>query len=161
MPSDNSPGNQPNPLCPEGGAPHNISWFAFAADEGDYSVTVTPTGCTGSTTGGDDGVQMGLYTDCTFTESVFCNPTCNLNPVTFDSDVLIPGQIYYFFIDGCFGSVCSYDIQISGNPTPYTFDIEEVCIVEEGNLVCEDSEFCVGEEILFETNNQNGDVTYT
>ena len=160
MPTNDSPGNQPNPLCPDGGGPHNISWFAFIADDGDYSVTVTPTGCTGSTTG-QEGVQMGLYTDCTFTETVFCDPECSTDPVTFESDLLIPGETYYFFIDGCANSVCSYEISVSGNPIPHLFEIEEICLVVDNNLVCEGSEFCTGEEVLFETTIQDGDVTYT
>ena len=160
MHATNSQGNQPNPLCPDGGGPHNISWIAFIADDGDYTLTITPTGCTGSTTG-QEGVQMGVYTDCSFTESVYCDPACSTDPVTFDSDLLIPGETYYFFIDGCSSSVCSYEISVNGNPIPYTFDFEEVCILKNGNLVCEDSEFCAGQEIFFETNNQDGDVTYT
>jgi hypothetical protein len=88
MPTAQSTDNDLDILCPNdgGGVPHNISWFAFVAYGGTYSVTVTPTGCSGSTT--VEGVQIGLYTDCTYTESVYCNPACNTDPVTFDSSIL-------------------------------------------------------------------------
>jgi len=138
MPTADSGGNQPGQLCPDGGVPHNISWFAFVAYDGDYSVTVTPTGCFGSSTG-VEGVQIGLYTDCSFDETVYCNPNCNLDPVTFESDgsgtgqtgPLVPGQTYYFFIDGCSSSVCSYDVVIDGNPIVATINPFDMCIVED------------------------------
>ncbi len=160
MPSTNSFGNQPNPLCFDGGAAHNISWFAFIADGGDYAMTVTPTGCFGSTTG-LEGVQMGIYTDCTFQESVYCNPDCSLAPLTIESDLLIPGQTYYFFIDGCSGSVCSYLVEITGNPTPPTVEVDEVCILVDGMSICEDMEFCADVEISFQTIETEFDANYT
>lgn len=149
MPTQDSPGNQPNPLCSDGGAPHNISWFAFVAYGGSYSITVTPTGCSGSTTQ-VEGVQIGLYTDCTFTESVYCNPDCNTDPVTFNSDGTGPGQdgpleegqTYYFFIDGCSSSVCSYEVDITGNPIPPNLVPQDVCIDNNGTLECMDATYC-------------------
>lgn len=150
MPTGNSGGAQPNPLCPGGGAPHNISWFAFVAYGGDYEITVTPTGCTGSTTG-MEGVQIGLYTDCTFTESVYCDPNCSTNAVSFASDILEEGQTYYFFIDGCSGSVCSYEVAISGNPLPPNLLPDDVCIVDPttGNPDCQDATYCPNADVTF------------
>ena len=116
MPSENSPGAQPAPLCPDGGAPHNISWFAFVAPEGNYSITVTPNACSGSTTG-VEGVQIGLYTDCSFVETVYCNSECSTNPVSIPSSVLESGNIYYLFIDGCSGTVCDYTFDLAGTFT--------------------------------------------
>lgn len=148
MPTNDSPGNQPNPLCSDGGAPHNISWFAFVAYGGSYTITVTPTGCSGSTTG-VDGVQIGLYTDCTFSESVYCNPDCNLDPVTFDSNLLEEGQTYYFFIDGCSSSVCSYEVEIDGSPLPPNLLPTDVCIDNNGVLECEDANYCPDANVDF------------
>jgi len=165
MSTETSSGNQPNPtLCPSGGVANNISWFAFIADEGDYSITVTPTNCSGSTTG-LEGVQMGLYTDCTFTESIFCEPDCSTNPISVFSDgsgigqtgPLIPGQTYYFFVDGCNDSVCSYEISVDGNPIPVSVDVEEICFMQENATVCDDALLCPNDTITFQvtTNNQN------
>ncbi|MEM9544765.1 MAG: SdrD B-like domain-containing protein [Bacteroidota bacterium] len=169
MPTGNSPGNQPNPtLCPGGGAPHNISWFAFVAYGGNYSVTVTPTGCTGSTTG-QEGVQIGLYTDCTFTETIYCNPNCSEAPVTFNSDGSAPnqtgpleeGQVYYFFIDGCSSSVCSYEVSIDGFPQAPDLSPDDMCINDNGTLVCDDASYCPDADVIFEATGINLTVDFT
>jgi len=152
MPSSASGGPQPNPLCPEGGVIENVSWFAFMAFDGNYSLIVSPSACMGSTTI-LDGIQVGIYTDCTFTESVFCHPTCSEDPITISSNLLVPGQIYYFFIDGCGGSVCSYSISIGGNPLPFGIVPDDLCILDNGTPICEDSEFITGEEIVFQVDN--------
>ncbi|MFT4532972.1 MAG: putative repeat protein (TIGR01451 family) [Saprospiraceae bacterium] len=123
MPQEESGGNQPNQLCPDGGVANNISWIGFVAPEGDYSITVSPISCSGSTAG-QEGVQIGLYTSCDFTESVFCQSSCSTNPITFDSNVLEPGQEYFFFIDGCTGTACEYAIQLTGN---YISQCESPC----------------------------------
>jgi len=127
MYSDDSGGNQPNPLCQNsdsnGGGAHNISWLAFVAPEGNYSITITPANCTGSTTE-QEGVQIGIYLDCTFSESVYCNPACSTDPVSIDSEELVPGETYFFFIDGCSSSVCEYEINFNGN---YTSQCESQC----------------------------------
>ena len=162
MPAQNSPGNQPNPLCPDGGGPHNISWFAFVAYGGNYSITVTPTGCMGSTTG-QEGVQIGLYTDCTFSETVYCDPACSTDPVTFDSSILIEGQTYYFFIDGCSSSQCSYQVDIVGDPLPPNLLPVDVCIVDptSGLPVCEDATYCPDAVIDFIATDFNLTVNFS
>ena len=156
MPAGTSGGTQPTPLCngddsgnPPGGAAHNISWFAFVAYGGNYTVSVAPTNCVGSTTG-QEGVQIGLYTDCTFTESVYCNPACSLAPVSFGSDLLEEGQTYYFFIDGCSGSICSYEVEIQGNPIPPNLAPDDMCINDNGTFVCEDATYCPDADVIFE-----------
>jgi hypothetical protein len=114
MPVENSPGNQPNPICPDGGAPHNISWIGFIAHEGDYTIKLYGTDCSGSTIG-IEGVQYGLYTDCTFASSVFCQPDCSLDTLFISSDVLEVGSEYLMFVDGCSGSVCDIIIEVEGD----------------------------------------------
>ena len=158
MPTTDSPGNQPVPLCPDGGGPHNISWFAFTAYGGNYTITVTPTGCT-SPTGNDPGIQAGLYTDCTFTESVFCHPDCSTNPISIDSDLLTPGAVYYFFIDGCNGSICSYEVDIAGHPLPPNIQPEDLCQVENGSIMCEDVEYCPNDPVVLEVTGMDDDLT--
>ncbi|MFT6333932.1 MAG: putative repeat protein (TIGR01451 family) [Halioglobus sp.] len=124
MPQEESGGNQPNPLCPDNtGVANNISWIGFVAPEGNYSITVTPINCSVSTDG-TEGVQIGLYTSCDFTESVFCDANCSTDPVTFDSSVLESGQEYFLFIDGCSGSACEYEIQLTGS---YISQCESPC----------------------------------
>jgi hypothetical protein len=160
MPSAPSIGIQPDPLCPDGGNPENISWFAFLAYEGEYALIISPGGCNGSTTG-MEGIQVGIYTDCTFSESVFCHPDCSEEPITLTSDHLVPGQIYYLFIDGCGGSVCSYTIDIEGNPIPPNSDVNELCILDEGITLCEDSAFNTDDEIVFQVADLDFALEYT
>ena len=118
------------------------------AFDGDYSITITPFNCT-SVDNQQPGIQIGIYTDCTFSESVFCNSDCGVAPVSIDSDDLTPGSTYYLFIDGCFGSVCSYEIDINGNPSPPFISPSDLCILDEGLLTCEDQEFAINKEINF------------
>ncbi len=161
MPTEDSSDNTLSPLCLSGGgAPHNISWFAFVAFDGTYTVTVTPTACTGSTTG-IEGVQIGLYTDCTYAESVYCDPECNINPVSFDSDLMEPGQTYYFFIDGCSSSVCSYEVEISGNPVIPSLMPDDVCIDNNGTIECTDAIYCPDTDVTFSVTGLNLTVDFS
>jgi hypothetical protein len=160
MPTVESSGNQPNPLCSNGGTPGNISWFAFVAYAGNYSINVLPSACDGSSNG-LEGIQVGIYTDCTFTNAVFCHPDCSINPISIDSDLLNAGQTYYFFIDGCGGSVCSYAINIEGSPVPPNFNVDQLCIIDEGTTICEDSEFPTDKDLLFTFDNLELELDYT
>ena len=162
MPTNDSPQPQPNPLCANGGTAHNITWFAFVAFDGVYDITLTPMGCT-SVGGMAPGVQIGLYTDCTFTESVFCDPNCSTDAVTISSNVLEPGQVYYWFIDGCFGSVCSYQTTVTGSPIPPDLAPSDMCILNpDGSLVCDDtSEFCPDNDITFQVQGSDLTVEYS
>ncbi|MBK8620582.1 MAG: T9SS type A sorting domain-containing protein [Saprospiraceae bacterium] len=110
---ENTPGAKPNPLCPDGGAAHNMSWFAFVAASGNYEIVVTPQNCTPGN-GGQVGIQAGIYKDCTFTQPVFCQSSCETSIITIPSTSLIPGELYYFFMDGCSGSYCEYEIDVTG-----------------------------------------------
>jgi hypothetical protein len=114
MPSENSPGSQPNPLCPDaGGGAHNISWIAFVAPhEGNYSITLSLQNCVGGPSG--TGVQTGIFTDCTFVEYIYCEPTCSINDVIISSSIFSPGDTYYLFIDGCNETLCDYTITVDG-----------------------------------------------
>jgi len=152
MPTGDVGGDQPDPLCP--GTPsvaNNISWFAFVAYGGTYSVTVTPTGCTEGGNG-NFGVQLGLYTDCSFSDAVYCQGDCSTDPITFGSDVLVEGQTYYFFIDGCAGSVCSYEVSIDGTPVPPVLTPQDVCLDDAGAVFCDLADvptYCPGQEVTF------------
>ena len=159
MPTPNSPGNQPQPLCPDGGTAHNITWFAFVAYDGNYDITLTPTGCTGD----DPGVQIGLYTDCTFTEEVFCNSGCSTTAVSIPSSALTPGQTYYWFIDGCFGSVCSYEVDIVGTAIPPNLVPTDMCIFDTGTstLICDDATYCPNTDVTFQVQGLELTVDFT
>lgn len=109
--------NGPNPLCSQGGSPHNITWFGFVAGEGDFDIEMIPIGCQPGN-GGQLGMQAGIYTDCSFTEEIWCQSfPCSTTPLnTANTNIdWIPGQTYYFFFDGCAGSVCDFEINVVCN----------------------------------------------
>ncbi len=137
MPSPPLVGPAPSPLCEGQGAPHNMSWFAFIAGTGNYLIEIVPFACT--TVGNQQGIQLGIYTDCTFTESVFCmaNP-CTTNTVQISSSILTPGNTYFFWVDGCGGSVCSYEMNILGDFQQFTLEepTDVVCISTDCSPIC-------------------------
>ncbi len=115
----------PSPLCPNGGAVHNSSWFAFVAGSTTITMDLILFDCDtvefppGS---GQDltGIQYGVYTDCSFNNSVVCEPNCvddAVNPIVLNG--LTEGDTYYFFLDGCGGSACTYEItNVTGGGIP-------------------------------------------
>lgn len=150
MPSTPSGGNQPSPLCSGASDPaDNISWFGFIAYGGNYTITISPTGCSGGNIG-LAGIQVGLYQDCSFSESIFCSGGCNLSPIDIPSSLLTEGETYYLFIDGCGGDVCSYEIDINGNPIPPDLEPEKVCVNNNGVAQCDSTDYCIGGDILIE-----------
>ena len=102
--SDEVAGTGPAPFCPAGGSADNQNWLAFVAKEGDYKIIISASNCT--ELNGFIGMQTAVYTNCDFTESVFCQPNCNSGVTEIPSDQLIPGETYYLILDGCAGSVC-------------------------------------------------------
>lgn len=113
----NSPGTQPSPLCPGGGAVHNVSWFAWVAGSNTIEMQFTAEDCTD--VGGFSGMQVGVYDDCDFSNALFCQPNCFTGTQTFNSSAFVPGQTYYIFIDGCGGSICNVEVAILQGNVPY------------------------------------------
>lgn len=110
----------PSPLCDGGGGAHNMSWFAFVAGQGNYQIDVVPISCVPGSDPEQIGIQVGVYTDCSFNNSIFCRNDCSTSPVTISSSDLTPGNTYYFWLDGCNGSVCVYEINVSSGFQPYS-----------------------------------------
>lgn len=91
-----------SPLCPEGGEAHNTSWWAFVSQGGPVTITVTTSNCSVNGT----GVQLGIWGDCSCTESIVCNPVC-MGPSTYNYNLNLEAcKTYYLFVDGCNGDVC-------------------------------------------------------
>lgn len=113
----------PNPLCPQGGAPHNPFWFAFYAGCPNLEIFLVPKNCGGS------GIQAAIYGYggdglCPSSteqpaEFVACMTLpCFNTPQTFMANNLTIGQIYYFMIDGCSGDTCTIEIFVNTNCGP-------------------------------------------
>lgn len=148
MPSATSGGTQPNPLCDGSSSADNISWLAFVAHEGAYDIVIEPLDCSVGLDGGE-GMQVGIYEDCSFEESIFCSSHCSTDVISISSFSLTPGQIYYLYIDGCEGSTCSYGTSIVGTFSSPTLDVSDVCIVNNGVLVCDSTEYCRAAPVQF------------
>jgi len=122
-------------LCQDGGGGvfNNTSWFQFVAGYGDYTFSINPFDCVPGG-GGALGVQAGIFRECDdLSDPVICIASCSTNPVSVPTSELIPGNIYYFFLDGCAGSICSYTVQITGNyvafrlPTIDSLSLQSPC----------------------------------
>jgi hypothetical protein len=105
----------PTPLCPGGGVPNNMSWWAFVAGSNTTTIQINVTNCT--SVGGQMGVQAGIWTDCSYTTPVFCQPACWVGNQTLSGST-IPCQTYYVFVDGCAGSECDYVVQVLAGANP-------------------------------------------
>ncbi|MBK8548294.1 MAG: hypothetical protein IPL63_13275 [Saprospiraceae bacterium] len=135
----------PTPLCPEGGLSNNMTWLAFIAGYGSYEIVIRPSNCYVGTSG-QLGLQVGVYTDCTFSDAVFCQPECISSTVTIPSTVLVPGQTCYLFLGGCASSYCDFEIDLTGNYSKYTGPCDDgnpLTINDRFNENCE----CLGENL--------------
>jgi gliding motility-associated-like protein len=112
LPSGGADG--PNPLCPGAGVPNNIHWMAFAAGTTDINLQITPSNCA---SGGQQGIQAGVYDDCDFGNSIACEGNCQTNVFTLNLNDLNVGQVYYLLIDGCAGNVCEYELDVTSGST--------------------------------------------
>jgi len=101
----------PSPLCNGAGVPNNTIWFGFVAGSTFFNVNIIPANCTNA--GGQFGIQGGIYGGpCQNLYSIACQGTCTTAPLNLQSSNFIPGQVYWFIIDGCNGSVCDITVDI-------------------------------------------------
>lgn len=108
----------PIPGCGSGYAFHNPSWYSFVAQSEKISLIIHATNCVSG--GGNIGIQWGVYDRCDLQGPVILQCPC-VFPGDIDVDLkgLKPGQTYYFFIDGCSGTMCSFWLEfINGVGVP-------------------------------------------
>ena len=122
--SEVSTAPQPVPLCPDvpNSAAQNISWVGFVAPAGNYALTISSSNCTLGD-GAMRGIQVGIYTDCTFQDAIFCDANCSEGDKVLNSDLFTEGEDYYLFIDGCTSSICEYRLRFDPSP-------DDVCVVD-------------------------------
>jgi len=158
MPQSN-PVDEPMPFCGGSGNPQNMTWFSFIAGATNASMEITFTNCQGGT--GLQQIQYGIYTDCSFDNylSSACQgaPIGTSTPVEINIMGMIPGDDYFFFIDGDLGTYCDYEIAVtSGGWTnlltdPTGLDCTSGNCPPDGNLCS------LGETLTFQP--QNFDLT--
>jgi len=105
------------PGCGGGWVLNNDEWFAFCAGTTSISIQVTPSNCNGS--GGNNGLQGGVYSGCppTSGNAMALQCPCTVNPFTLTSNNFVIGQTYWFVLDGCAGAVCNYAISVTNGST--------------------------------------------
>ncbi len=113
LPDFNNP-TGPSPLCNGVGVPNNTIWFGFIAGTSYMSLDIIPSNCNGS----QPGIQGGIYSGpCGNVTPVVCQGVCFNSTINLSSGGFVPGQVYWFIIDGCNGSVCDVTVDvISGGP---------------------------------------------
>jgi hypothetical protein len=154
--TDVSPSPVPTPLCPSGGISSNMSWFSFVAGHGNYEIVLKPINCIEGE-GSQTGIQAGIYTDCSFTNSIFCQQNCSIDSINMPGNLLVPGQIYYFFINGCGGSTCDYKIDIKGDFNIFSLPFPTGIEVENDGCL----PVCPGKEVRFELIGLDQEIEYT
>lgn len=147
---------QPQFLCTSGGQPQNMSWFAFIAGSNHAKISITPFNCDNN-----DGIQAGIFDDCDFSDAVFNNnpyapeyidcetPNGDMSSITLESFNLIPGQIYYFYVDGYDSDVCSYRVDIIS--ATQHFELHDLNNFTQGNdtvQICPNTSYTLGVDSL-------------
>ncbi|HHH53914.1 MAG TPA: T9SS type A sorting domain-containing protein [Bacteroidetes bacterium] len=109
---------KPIPGCGGGFAFHNPAWFAFVANAEYMSLIIHAGSCVIGT--GNLGIQYGMYDDCDLDNPIYVQCPCvSPGDIPFEVSGLIPGHVYYFFVDGCSGTQCTIWLEIlSGTSAP-------------------------------------------
>ncbi len=159
LPSFNNP-TGPNPLCGNNFVPNNTDWWSFIAGTQEITLQLIPSNCTTSGTG--TGLQAGIVSDCSTFASVVCQGPCVTGTFSLTSSDFIPGEQYYFWVDGCAGSVCEYEIQLLSDPgefiIPTPTDI--ICDLPDCDTANDPIDICLGAtDINFETVGNTLDLT--
>jgi gliding motility-associated-like protein len=121
-------GEAPPGFC--AGQLHNTQWVGFVAGTENLSFDVSVFNCSLDNDGNGvgEGLQIGVYntTDCNNYNLVSnCeNQVEEGTSATFtNTEPLVPGGIYFLVIDGAFGDICEFSIDvIDGNTTPPMVD---------------------------------------
>lgn len=126
----NTPFPFPN-LCLGVGIPHNLSWWSFVGTGNALTITfeINPSDCRQGR-----GIQAGvLEGGCNGFFYWDCNASCNSSTFSLSGGTDIH-EIYYLFVDGCNGDVCSFEISLNGIKTPTP--IPEIDSLELPDVLC-------------------------
>lgn len=150
------------PICIDSETLDNGSWFNFIAPNGDIQLLIAPLSCLQGRCG-ELGMHMGVYNDCDIQNPVWCSEgPCVPKELMTPAGLFIPGQQYYFFVDGCGGAVCDFEIITICNDAscdPFS-GIDGVQNLTTSS--CDGTqEFCVNKPIQFELpGNLSGDLIF-
>lgn len=112
-------------LCPISGAddgPQNTEWWTFMTNGGNVSITINYSSCLLG-----QGLQMGIWGDCSCGEEITCHATCAGTSGSFTITAhLDPCREYYLFVDGCNGDICNYSLTTTGGDAPNVLPITAI-----------------------------------
>ncbi len=112
--ADVPPAGATFPGCPSNSL-DNPSWHAFEVNSaGLVTVTVTPSNCQGTGSGGAFGAQYGWYADCSANSQNF-GVQCACTGSSGSFSATVGAGIYYVMVDGCAADVCDYTIDVVGD----------------------------------------------
>jgi gliding motility-associated-like protein len=130
-----SPLPQPFPICGNAGTAENTQWFSFIADDTILQINITYDNCTFDISG--PGISAGLYMDCNLNMQlgddlqIACNTVQGANgSIDLEPDstvVIIPGNIYYLYVDGYNNAVCDFTINVISGVCIENIPIDEEC----------------------------------
>ena len=128
------------PFCNGQGFFHNSSWYSFVPTTPFIFIEIIADNCT--TSGGNQGVQMGLFSNCTPNTPPIgplqCDCAAPGQTITLGGSVM-SFETYYILVDGCSGSTCDLQmvltvgnvelptIQLGTPTTPFTNDPIPTC----------------------------------
>jgi len=152
-----SMGNTGDPIC-DGEAIENAIWFPFVAGNTEILIDYILTNCVQGTDGcTGDGVQIAIWSGCPDDEG-----TCiagSADCITTDGSIslsgLVIGEVYNFLLDGCCGSTCTVELDVT--VTDWFFEIipdaSDITISSEldSRAGCEEiaqNVFCPGQEVF-------------
>lgn len=157
MTSGNTGGPQPVPLCPgTNSTSNNIFWWGFVASATTIEIQLVISDCTQVPDGGGNlvqGIQYGIYEDCTFSNVIDCDGGANTGTVTVVGNNFIIGNTYYIFVDGFAGSACTVEFSVLQGLGEFEVD-DPVGVDDIFNGAIFDppltgQEVCLGGEITF------------
>lgn len=93
---------------------HNTQWVGFVAGSTSITMDIDVFNCTNA--GGEQGLQIGIYgtSDCASFNSVSnCEPSIPPGTATFNATGLTPGGIYFIVVDGNFGDICDFTVEVT------------------------------------------------
>jgi len=151
-------------MC-NGGTIHNAVWFSFVAGNTEMTVDFILTNCVQGTTGcTGDGVQIGIWSGCPGNGGtcVAGNSDCITADGSLDLTGLEIGGVYNFVLDGCCGSTCTVELDVSADQ--WVFDVPDVGDIEVESYLdsrsgCDEiapDVYCPGQEIFFAAIGDNG-----
>lgn len=102
-------------LCFGAGVPHNLNWWGFIGSGGPLTLTFNfnPASCELG-----QGIQAGVFqASCDGSQVWDCNASCNTSTFSL-TGVTQRCEVYYVWVDGCNGDVCTYTMSVNGNGGP-------------------------------------------